>query len=294
METLLAPFQQPFMVDAMTTGALIGAVCAVLSCYLVLKGWALMGDAISHAVLPGIVLAHIAGIPLPLGAFGTGLLCAVSTGFIKTHSRIREDTVMGVVFTGLFAAGLVLFAWVQGNASLQSDLHLDHILYGNILGVTKDLMFNTRVTVVAVLAALLIARRDLLLFCFDPAHARSIGLHTTFLNYLLLTLLALVIVVALQAVGLILVIAMLVTPGCVGHLMSDSFGRMMAVSVSTAVFSSVFGLYLSYHLDASPGASIVLTQSALFLAAFLWAPKHGVLRKQRFAPDAGGAAGGNP
>jgi ABC-type Mn2+/Zn2+ transport system permease subunit len=275
MDALLEPFRYGFMLEAMVAGAAVGAVCAVLSCYLVLKGWSLMGDAVSHAVLPGLVLAHVAGVPLALGAFVSGLLCAVATGWIKANSRVKEDTVMGVVFTGLFAVGLVMFTKVH------TDLHLDHILFGNILGLERGDLRTTLLTSVAVLAVVLPLRRDLMLFCFDPAQARAIGLRTQVLYYLLLSLLALTIVVALKAVGIILVIAMLITPGCVGYLLTDRFDRMLAVAAATAVGSSVMGVYVSFFLDASTAACIVLVQAAVFLLALGFAPKHGLLTLRR-------------
>lgn len=280
MEKLLEPFQYPFMVDAMIVGVAIGAVCAVLSCYLVLKGWSLMGDAISHAVLPGIVIAYAVGAPLAIGAFCSGLLCALLTGFVKANSRVKEDTVMGVVFTGLFAFGLVLFTKVK------SDLHLDHILFGNILGLGDGDLRDTLVVSGVTLAIVLALRRDLLLFCFDPGHARSIGLRTGILYYLLLSLLAVTIVVSLKAVGIILVIAMLVTPGCIGYLMTDNFGRMMAVAVGSATFSSFVGVYVSFFIDASTGACIVLLQAGIFLLALIFAPKHGLLAGRRVRRNA--------
>jgi manganese/iron transport system permease protein len=279
MNRLLEPFQYGFMVDAMIVGVAVGAVCAVLSCYLVLKGWSLMGDAISHAVLPGIVVAYAVGLPLAVGAFVSGLLCAVLTGYIKANSRVKEDTVMGVVFTGLFAFGLVLFT------KIKSDLHLDHILFGNILGLAAGDLRDTLIVGGITLATILALRRDLLLFCFDPGHARTIGLRSTLLHYLLLSLLAVTIVVSLKAVGIILVIAMLVTPGCIGYLLTDRFNRMMLIAATTAVGSSFFGVYLSFFLNASTGACIVLLQAAVFLGALIFAPKHGLLagRRQRRA-----------
>lgn len=277
MERLLEPFQFPFMVDAMLVGVAVGAVCSVLSCYLVLKGWSLMGDAISHAVLPGIVIAYAIGIPLAIGAFGSGLLCAVATGYIKANSRVKEDTVMGVVFTGLFAFGLVIFTKVK------SDLHLDHILFGNILGLESGDLKNTLIVAGITLGVVLALRRDLLLYCFDPNHARTIGLRTTLLYYTLLSLLAVTIVVSLKAVGIILVIAMLVTPGCIGYLLTDRFNRMMAIAAASATGSSFFGVYLSFFLDASTGACIVLLQAAIFLVALVFAPKHGLLAAKRVA-----------
>jgi ABC-type Mn2+/Zn2+ transport system permease subunit len=272
MEKLLEPFHFGFMVEAMIVGVAIAAVCAVLSCYLVLKGWSLMGDAISHAVLPGIVGAYAIGIPLPIGAFLSGLFCAVATGYIKVNSRVKEDTVMGVVFTGLFAFGLVLFT------KIKSDLHLDHILFGNILGLEPGDLRNTLIVAGITLATILGLRKDLLLFCFDPAHARVIGLRTTFLYYLLLSLLAVTIVVSLKAVGIILVIAMLVTPGCVAYLLSDRFGVMLMIASATAIFSTLCGVYLSFFLNASTGASIVLVQAIFFIFALVFAPKHGLLK----------------
>jgi ABC-type Mn2+/Zn2+ transport system permease subunit len=288
MNTLLEPFQFPFMVDAMIVGVAVGAVCSVLSCYLVLKGWSLMGDAISHAVLPGIVIAYAVGLPLAVGAFASGLLCAVATGYIKANSRVKEDTVMGVVFTGLFAFGLVIFTKVK------SDLHLDHILFGNILGLAAGDLRDTLVVGGLTLAIVLALRRDLLLYCFDAGHARTIGLRTDVLHYLLLSLLAVTIVVSLKAVGIILVVAMLVTPGCIGYLLTDRFNRMLLVAAASAVGSGFFGVYLSFFINASTGACIVLLQAALFLVALVFAPKHGLLaarRQRRLAtvalPDGG-------
>lgn len=280
MEKLLEPFQYPFMVDAMIVGVAIGSVCAVLSCYLVLKGWSLMGDAISHAVLPGIVIAYAVGAPLAVGAFSSGLLCALLTGFVKANSRVKEDTVMGVVFTGLFALGLVLFT------KIKSDLHLDHILFGNILGLGEGDLRDTLIVSTITVAIVLALRRDLLLFCFDPGHARSIGLRTGFLYYLLLSLLAVTIVVSLKAVGIILVIAMLVTPGCIGYLLTDNFGRMMAIATGSATISSVVGVYVSFFVNASTGACIVLLQAFIFVLALVFAPKHGLVAGRRLRQQA--------
>jgi ABC-type Mn2+/Zn2+ transport system permease subunit len=283
MNKLLEPFQYAFMVDAMIVGAAIGAVCAVLSCYLVLKGWSLMGDAISHAVLPGIVLAYLAGVPLALGAFLSGLFCAVATGYIKANTRVKEDTVMGVVFTGLFALGLVLFTKVK------SDLHLDHILFGNILGLEAGDLRDTLIVAGATLAVVLALRRDLMLFCFDPAQARAIGLRTKLLYYLLLSLLSVTIVVSLKAVGIILVIAMLVTPGCIAYLLTDRFDRMLIAATVAAVGSSLTGVYVSFFLNASTGACIVLVQVLVFILAVAFAPKHGLLQLRRRAGAVEGA-----
>lgn len=276
MNTFFEPLQYAFMRDALLVGTLVAAMCAVLSCFLILKGWSLMGDAISHAVLPGIVLAYIAGLPLAIGAFAAGLSCAVATGFIKQHSRVKEDTVMGVVFTGLFAFGLVLFSRTA------SDMHLDHILVGNILGITRQQVWETLALGGAVLGVTLALRRDLLLVCFDPGQARVMALPERFLNYLLLGLLSLAIVVSLQSVGIILVVAMLVTPGSIAHLWVDRFDRMLAVAAASAVSSTWVGIFISYHIDGSPGACIVLVQALLFLGSLLFAPKYGIIRRRVF------------
>ncbi|MBN8456393.1 MAG: metal ABC transporter permease [Verrucomicrobia bacterium] len=270
MNAFFEPFQFAFMRDALIVGSVVAAMCAVLSCFLVLKGWSLMGDAVSHAVLPGIVLAYLVGLPLAIGAFAAGLLCAVSTGFIKQNSRIKEDTVMGVVFTGLFAFGLVLFSRTR------SDMHLDHILVGNILGITRSQVWQTLVLGTVVLGVTLALRRDLLLICFDPGQARVMALPDRLLNYLLLGLLSLSIVVSLQAVGIILVVAMLVTPGSIAHLWTDRFDRMLLIAVLAAAFSTIAGVFISYHIDASTAACIVLIQALVFALSLWFAPKYGI------------------
>lgn len=275
MNELLEPLQYVFMRDALLIGVAVSAICSVLSCFLILKGWSLMGDAVSHAVLPGIVIAYIIGIPLALGAFIAGLLCALSTGFIKQNSRIKEDTVMGVVFTGMFAVGLVLFSRTP------SDMHLDHILVGNILGVTRSQFWQTLGLGGIILGLTLALRRDLLLVCFDPGQARVMALSDRFLNYLLLVLLSLAIVVSLQAVGIILVVAMLVTPGSIAHLWTDRFDRMLVIAVLAATGSTGFGILVSYHINGSTGACIVLTQTLLFVGSLLFAPKYGIFKKIR-------------
>jgi len=259
--------------------ALIGAVCAILSCYLVLKGWSLMGDAVSHAVLPGIVVAYLVGLPLAVGAFCAGLLCAASTGWIKNHSRIKEDTVMGVVFTGLFALGLVMFSKVQ------TDVHLNHILFGSLLGIDTHDMIQAVVSAGVTLVIILALRKDLLLYLFDPHQARAIGLNTTVLHYLLLALLSATIVAALQAVGIILTVAMLIAPGCIAYLISDRFDRMLLIASGSAIFSGVVGTYISYFLDGATGACIVLTQAMIFVLALFFSPKNGLIAR-RFANQA--------
>jgi manganese/iron transport system permease protein len=258
---LFAPFAHEFMQRGLVVAVLVGIVCAVLSCFLVLKGWSLMGDAVSHAVLPGIVLGAMTGLPLALGAFAAGLGCAVAIGYLKENSRVKEDTVMGIVFSGMFALGLVMFVKVE------SDQHLLHILFGNMLGVRWADIAETAIIAVPTIAIMLMKRRDFLLHAFDPAHARAIGLNVRLLHFGLLVLLALTIVAALKAVGIILVVAMLIAPGAIGYLTTRQFDRMLMVAVAVAVTSSMLGTILSFHIDAATGPCIVVVQAAFFLVA---------------------------
>lgn len=268
MELLLQwfsePFAYPFMQRAIIAAIVTGVVCAVLSCYLVLKGWSLMGDAISHAVLPGIVLAFVFSIPLAIGAFLSGIFCAVATGYLKEHSRVKEDTVMGIVFSGMFAFGLVLFARID------TDQHLSHILFGNMLGITDGELQQTLWIAGITLAIVLLKRQDFMLYCFDPNHARVIGLPVKLLHYGLLFLLALTIVASLQAVGVILVIAMLIAPGIIAFTLCRSFNRMLIVATIASVFSCVLGTLISFHIDGATGPCIVIVQALLFVIALLY------------------------
>lgn len=280
LDWVTGPLAYPFMQRALIVSVMVAAVCAVLSCYLVLKGWSLMGDAISHAVLPGIVLAHVLNLPLAIGAFAAGLSCALFTGYLKENSRIKEDTVMGIVFSGMFGLGLVIFTKVD------TDQHLMHILFGNVLGVSVRDLIETAIVAGGTLLIVLVKRRDLLLYCFDPNHARSIGLQVRVLHYGLLVLLSLTIVASLKAVGIILVIAMLIAPGATAYLLTDSFERMLAIATAGATVSAAFGTLISFHIDGATGACIVLTQALLFVLAFLFAPKRGLLVRTRHVPDA--------
>jgi manganese/iron transport system permease protein len=278
------PFAYGFMQRALVVSLLVAAVCAVLSCYLVLKGWSLMGDAISHAVLPGVVVAYVLGLPLVIGAFAAGLGCALMTGYLKDNSRVKEDTVMGIVFSGMFGFGLVLFT------KIETDQHLNHILFGNVLGVTGRDLIETAIIAGGTLLIVLLKRRDLLLYCFDPNHARAIGLPVRVLHYGLLVLLSLTIVSALKAVGIILVIAMLIAPGATAYLLTDSFGRMLVIAVAVSMVSAALGTLLSFHINGATGACIVLVQALAFVIAFLFAPKGGLLRGRRVRPAVGTAA----
>jgi len=259
----LWPFQFPFMTNAMVIAVMVAVPTALLSCFLVLKGWSLMGDAISHAVLPGVVLAYIVGLPLGIGAFAAGMACALSVGFLKENSRIKEDTVMGVVFSGLFGLGIVLYT------SIQTDVHLDHILFGDILGISPADLLQTGIIALAVTLIVLAKWRDLLLFIFDPQQAGAIGLPVRVLHYGLLSLLSLTIVAALTAVGIVLVIALLVAPGAIAFLISKRFAPMMLIAVTISVVSSLLGIYLSFFIDSAPAPTIVLLMSATFIVTFI-------------------------
>lgn len=272
------PFALTFMQQAFVIALAVAVPMALLSCILVLKGWALMGDAISHAVLPGIVLAYIAKIPLAIGAFAAGMICALATGFLKENSRVKEDTVMGVVFSGMFALGLVLYV------NIETDVHLDHILFGNILGVSWLDVVESALIGIVVTSIVLAFRNDLLVYAFDPMHARAIALPVRVLHYGLLAILSLTIVGALKAVGIILAIALLVAPGAIAFLLTQRFDRMLAVAIAVAVGSSIIGIYLSFFIDSAPAPTIVVILSIVFVAVFvyqLWAPPRRLKREER-------------
>lgn len=264
IDTLLLPFAFPFMQQAFLIALLVAVPMGLLSSYLVLKGWSLMGDAISHAVLPGIVLAFVLGLPLAIGAFVAGMACALATGFLKENSRVKEDTVMGVVFSGMFGAGIVMFSMVE------TELHLNHILFGDMLGTDWPDIFQAGAIAAAVVAALAVFGRDLALHAFDAQHARAIGLPVRLLHYGLLAMISLTVVGALQAVGIILAIAFLIAPGATAFLVTRQFGAMLAVAVAVAALSALGGVYLSFFIDSAPAPTIVLVMTGLFIAAFAW------------------------
>ncbi|MCE5973122.1 metal ABC transporter permease [Sinirhodobacter sp. WL0062] len=261
MSDLLLPFQFPFMQNALLVVVLIAPAAAMLSAFLVLKGWSLMGDAMSHAVLPGVVLAYIAGIPLIIGAFLAGLFCALITGFIKDHSRIKQDTVMGIVFSGMFGAGIVIYTQIE------SSIHLDHILFGNMLGVDAGELWAAGLISGGVTLILAIKWRDFLAHSFDPVQAQMIGLPVGWIHYGLLAILSATIVSMLSSVGIILSIAYLIAPGAVAFLLTRRFASMLVASVVVAVFAGITGTYASFWLDAAPAPTIVLILTALFLVA---------------------------
>ncbi|WP_460775738.1 metal ABC transporter permease [Microbacterium sp. GXF7504] len=277
LDLLWEPLQYEFMVRALTTTVIAAIVCAVLSCWLVLVGWSLMGDAVSHAVLPGVVLAYVFGAPFAIGALVFGFLAVALIGLIRGTSRVKEDAAIGIVFTTLFALGLVLISVTP------SQTDLNHIIFGNVLGVSPADLVQIAILAAVAFGVLLFKRRDLTLYAFDPTHAFAIGLSPRFLGALLLGVLALTAVVALQVVGVILVVAMLIIPGATAHLLTDRFGRMLVIAPVLSALSSVVGLYLSYWLDASPGGLVVLVQGVVFAAAYLFSPRQGVLLRGRRA-----------
>ena len=264
LQFIIEPLQYPFMMKAVLVSAVVGITCAVLSCFLILKGWSLLGDAISHAVLPGVVIAYIIGIPFSLGAFVFALIAVVMIGFIKTNTKIKEDAIMGIVFTTLFALGLILISRVT------SSVDLTHVLFGYVLGISNISAIYTIAVLTLVGAIILMFRRTFLVFCFDPNHAQSVGLPVRFIHYAFLILLAITITGSLQTVGIILVIAMLITPGSTAFLLTKRFSSMLKIAVFVSVVSSIVGAYASYYFDISTGGAIVFMQGCIFLLVFLY------------------------
>ena len=276
----LGPFSYDYMMKAMWVSALVGAVCAFLSCYLMLKGWSLMGDALGHSIGPGVAAAYIIGAPFAVGAFFAGILAALAMTFVKQHTRLREDAVIGLVFTTLFALGLLMASIWPTSVRIQT------IVLGNILAISDQDAFQVVLIAGISLAVLVFIWKDLMVTFFDESHARSIGLNTRLLRIVFFTLLSACTVAALQTVGACLVIAMVVTPGATAYLLTDRFGRLIAIAVALGVVTGFAGAYLSYFVDGATGGVIVTLQTLLFLAAFYFAPKHGFLaaRRRRRAP----------
>jgi manganese/iron transport system permease protein len=274
-EELLIPFAYDYMRRAMAISALVGGVAGLLSCYVVLKGWSLMGDALSHAIVPGVVLAWLAGIPFAIGAFAAGMLAALAMAGLRQRTPIREDAVIGVVFTGFFGAGLFLMSIFPSNIRLRT------IVFGNVLGIADEDMLQMAIIAVVVLGALAIRGRDLMLSLFDPVQLVAAGGSPARMRILLLVLLAATAVAGLQAVGAILVIGMLVTPGATAYLLTDRFGRMAAIAAGIGATTGILGAYASYFLDGSTGGSIVALQAAVFVVVLVLAPRHGILATRR-------------
>ncbi len=262
LQILIMPFDYDFMRRAFLVVAIVCMPMALLSCYIVLKGWSLMGDAIAHAVLPGIVVAYLLAIPLSIGAFGAGLCCAMSTGFIKDNSRLREDTIMGIVFSGMFAVGIILFH------KAETDLHLTHLLLGDVLGITDAGVIETSIIALTVLLVILVRGRDLMLLIFDPQQAQVTGISVRYWGYGLQILLALTIVAALQAVGMILSIALLIAPGACALLVTKRFSQMLWIAMAVALGCSLLGVYTSFFIDSAPAATIVLYMACVFCGLF--------------------------
>jgi manganese/iron transport system permease protein len=272
---LISPFGYEYMVKAMWVSALVGGVCAFLSAYLMLKGWSLMGDALAHSIVPGVAGAYILGFPFAVGAFFAGLLASVAMTFVKQRSRLREDAVIGLVFTSLFALGLLMASIWPTSVSVQT------IVLGNILAISNEDVVQVAAISAVSLAVLALKWKDLMVTFFDESHARSIGLNTTLLKVIFFTLLSACTVAALQTVGACLVIAMVVTPGATAYLLTDRFGRLIVISIALGAGTSFAGAYISYFLDGATGGVIVTLQTLLFLAAFFFAPKHGRLAARR-------------
>jgi manganese transport system permease protein len=268
---LAEPFGYGFMTNALMVTVAAALVCSVLSCWLVLMGWSLMGDAISHAVLPGVALSYLVGVPFAVGALVFGLGAVYLIGGLRSTTKLKSDTATGVVFTALFALGLAIVS------KTPSQVDLGHILFGNVLGAGTSELLQVLSLGAVTLAIVLYLRKDLTLMAFDPVHAHAIGLNARVLNAVLLGLLALTVVTSLQAMGIILVVAMLIIPGATAFLLTRRFGRMLLVASVLGVASAVAGIYASYYLDLSTGASVVLAQALMFLAAYLFAPRVGVV-----------------
>ena len=264
IELLLSPFNFDFMINAFLIISIISFPTALLSCYLVLKGWSLMGDAISHAVLPGIVIAYIVKIPLIIGAFFAGLFCSIISGFIYKNSRIKQDTVLGIVFSGMFGLGIILITKIPTN------VHLDHILFGNILGISRgDMILNGFISVLVAII-LIIKRKDLMLYSFDEVQANALGLRINLLNYLLLSMISLTVVSTLSSVGLILSIGLLITPGATVFLITKEFEKMLFFSVLITCLSGLFGVYLSFFIDSAPAPTVIMVLTIIFLITLLF------------------------
>lgn len=265
---LLEPFQFGFINQALLMVLAIALPCALLSVFLVLNGWALLGDAMSHAVFPGIVMAWMLGLPLSAGAFVAGLFCAVASGWLKDNSRIKQDTLMGIVFSGMFAAGLVLYI------ALKPEVHLDHILFGDLLGILAEDILPTLVITLGIIMILALKWRDFLLFSFDAQQARACGLAIGWLHYGLLAMVALTIVASLKAVGIILSVSLLIAPGAIALLLARRFSRALLLATGVAALVPVSGVYLSFFIDSAPAPTIVVLFALVFCAAFIVDSRH--------------------
>jgi manganese/iron transport system permease protein len=277
IETLLLPFNYHYMINAMWVSALVGGVCAFLSAYLMLKGWSLIGDALSHSIVPGVAGAYMLGLPFSVGAFFSGGLAAAAMLFLTQRTKLKEDAVIGLIFTAFFGLGLFIISLSPTSVNVQT------IVMGNILAVTPEDTIQLVIIAVVTLAVMLVIWKDLMVTFFDESHARSIGLNPPLLRAVFFTLLAACTVAAMQTVGAFLVIAMVVTPGATAYLLTDRFGRLILIAIAIGTLSSLIGAYLSFFLDGATGGVIVVLQTLVFLLAFVFAPKHGILASRRRA-----------
>ncbi len=275
IDLLLEPFSYSYMINAMWVSALVGGICAFLSAYLMLKGWSLIGDALSHSIVPGVAGAYMLGLPFSLGAFVSGGLAAGTMLFLSQRSRLREDAVIGLIFTSFFGLGLFMVSLSPMPINVQT------IVLGNILAITPEDTLQLVLISMVTFAVMLVIWKDLMVTFFDESHARSIGLRTTWLKVIFFTLLSAATVAAMQTVGAFLVIAMVVTPGATAYLLADRFSRLVLIAIALGVLTSFLGVYLSYFLDGATGGVIVVLQTLVFLTAFLFAPKHGMLAARR-------------
>lgn len=271
IELLAEPLGYTFMLRALAVTVIASVLCAVLSCWLVLIGWSLMGDAVSHAVLPGVVLAYILGAPFALGALIFGFIAVALIGGVRDTTRLKEDAAIGIVFTTLFSFGLVLISVTP------SQVDLNHIIFGNLLGVSAADLWQVLVLAALTFGLLMVKRKDFTLYAFDPTHAHALGMNPRLLGAMLLGILAMTSVVALQAVGVILVVAMLIIPGATAYLLTDKFSLMLLIAPILAATAGVVGVYVSYYFDASTGGMVVLAQGLIFAVVYLFSPHHGVL-----------------
>ncbi|UXN02416.1 metal ABC transporter permease [Bartonella sp. HY406] len=280
IDLLLEPFTYDFMFTTVYVTCLIGALCAFLSAFLMLKGWSLMGDALSHSIIPGVVGAYMLGLPFSLGAFFSGGLAAGAILFLNERTKLKEDAIIGLIFTSFFGIGL----FMQSKASI--PIKLDAVILGNLGSIAIEDIIQLVIIGVVSIAIMLVIWKDLLVTFFDENHARSIGINTKLLKIIFFTLLAASTVAAMQTVGAFLVIALVVTPGATAYLLSDRFSRLLLIAIAIGIFTSFFGSYISYFLNVQPGGFIVLLQTALFIIAFFFAPKHGYIAARLKAKQA--------
>ena len=275
IELLLEPFKYSYMINAIWISALVGAICAFLSAYLMLKGWSLIGDALSHAIVPGVAGAYMLGLPFAFGAFLAGGLAAGAMLFLNERTKLRQDAIIGLIFTSFFALGLFMISIEPTSVNIKT------IILGNILAITPSDTAQVAIIGVVTIFALLLTWRDLMVTFFDENHARAIGLNTALLKFLFFTLLSASTVAALQTVGAFLVIAMVVTPGATAYLLTDKFSKLIIISILIGTLASLCGSYISYFLDGATGGIIVVIQSLCFGLAFVLGPKHGLLARKR-------------